>query len=316
VLILELDADTFCINHFKLNNVKYYRNDKLGRNPRIHAALSAIARGKAPETIFSDHNELNAIIIKIAGRAKGVYRPINTKDLPDVNGYYKTQKTEILLCHPTNENPRHRPGKKLETYTKLDEQLNLKCETYGDSLNKENTVILRNIDPVKYPKWHHLAGEPVKVIYLEDGTARLPVTPEEKERAEVLHNEWASNVNYSLETYNHNPTLRWTAKLKLELCLAFKVSKKIAKEIKSQNLKGIISSKEKSIGVYKNGWIVITTERRDGEMYLKGVNCNNDGFFEKNYSLASIVEAEAQKRLPGMGGDRSMAQRDAYYDKK
>ena len=76
----------------------------------------------------------------------------------------KKTPTPILKASENHPETRYCQGSELVTYTGIDEDGSLVQETWGGGVAviKDDSVILRNADPITYPEGHELAGQEVR----------------------------------------------------------------------------------------------------------------------------------------------------------
>lgn len=131
----------------------------------------------------------------------------------------KNSPTGILKADPTNPQKRYQPGGKLVTYTGMDQDGNLIKESYGGGVAdvKENSVILQNREPRRYPadfKDPSLAGKEIKGRYNDDGT--FVVDPKGDT---FLYNEYVSDSDFVKGAYGvdvNKEDLTWSTAIKLD----------------------------------------------------------------------------------------------------
>jgi hypothetical protein len=115
----------------------------------------------------------------------------------------KAIPTGVLLASSEHVQPRYRPGNTLFTYTgmKPEGELVLEAGEYGQTKILETSVILNNIEPIRYPAGHALAGQVIRGVYTEAGVFVANETLDE-----VLSNEWVSDINWVKENYGVEAT--------------------------------------------------------------------------------------------------------------
>jgi len=136
---------------------------------------------------------------------------INRGEEPtNASKYIKIAPTGILLADASHAQPRYWPGSVLKTYV-VEENGNLKDETWGSPEVKEGTVILSN-GPVKYHGSHPLAGQEVRGRYNPDGT----FTIDQANGPDILQNEYLTDVEFVTNPANYGitPTTSWQQRSK------------------------------------------------------------------------------------------------------
>jgi len=126
----------------------------------------------------------------------------------------KNSPTYLLLASPNHTESKYQPGHKLVTYNGVDKDGKPIQETWGGGVAeiKDNSVILRNAESVRYPDGHELAGKEVKGFYKEDGT--FVVDP--KNGTTTLFNEYVSDVEFVKDAYGVQAIEQWQTGLKLQ----------------------------------------------------------------------------------------------------
>jgi hypothetical protein len=144
----------------------------------------------------------------------------------------KNTPTHILLASPDHDEYRYQPGHTLVTYNGIDKDGNLIQETWGGGVAeiKENSVILKNAEPIKYKEDHKFAGQEVKGFYKKDGTF---VIDQEKGTDRLfneyvsgettLFNEYVTDFDFVKDAYGVSATTEWQSGLKLQPSYVFKI---------------------------------------------------------------------------------------------
>ncbi len=172
---------------------------------------------------YSDNTELDARILAAVGR-------VEQGDVSGLTAMIKTVKTGILRADPSHPETRYQPGKKLVTYIGVKEDGSPIKETWGGGVAeiKEDSVILRNVEPIRYAKEHALEGREVRGFYNEEGAFAV----DQKSGDTTLFNEYVSTVKFvagdptdpsDRGAYGVQPTLRWQEALKLQPSYAFSI---------------------------------------------------------------------------------------------
>tara|TARA_Y100000310_G_scaffold308452_1_gene351572 strand:+ start:290 stop:976 length:687 start_codon:yes stop_codon:yes gene_type:complete len=133
----------------------------------------------------------------------------------------KNAPAGILKASSTHEETRYRPGNQLVTYNGMDADGNPVQETWGGGVADitEDSVILRNVEPIRYAEGHELAGQEVKGFYDEDGKFHV-----DQENGKVtLFNEYVSDVEFVKGAYGVEPTETWQEGFKLQPSYAFEI---------------------------------------------------------------------------------------------
>lgn len=133
----------------------------------------------------------------------------------------KKTPTLILKADESHKTMRYRPGSKLITYTGIDENGQLIKETWGggEATLDESSVVLKNVEPIKYPEGHTLAGKEVRGRYDRNGEFHID------EEGEVLYNEYVSNMDFVRGAYGIEPNIAWKSGYKLDPSYVFEIPK-------------------------------------------------------------------------------------------
>lgn len=158
--------------------------------------------------IYSNNKTLNDLI------EKAIISVEEGKTLEGLTAMIKNSPTRILKASQNHKEKRYCPGNKLVTYNGIDQDGNPVQETWGGGVAeiKEDSVILKNEEPIKYSKEHKLAGSDVKGFYTEDNIFVV----DQKNGNETLFNEYVSDVNFVKGAYGILATEKWQKGLKLQ----------------------------------------------------------------------------------------------------
>jgi hypothetical protein len=165
------------------------------------------------EVKYSSNEELNIFI-------KNLIEKIQKGEIPD--GAVKMKKnspTKLLKADPSNAHKRYQPGGRLITYTGMNKDGDLIKETYGGGVAdiKDNSVILQNQEPRRYPKDYmdpSLVGQPIKGEFNDDGTFVVDQNGET-----VLYNEYVSDTEFVKGAYGvdlNTEDIAWHTAIKLD----------------------------------------------------------------------------------------------------
>ncbi len=126
----------------------------------------------------------------------------------------KNTPTLLLRASEQHEQTRYQPGKQLVTYNGMDEQGNPIQETWGGGVAdiKQDSVILKNEQPIQYPEAHELAGQDVKGFYNEDGKFVV----DQDNGKTTLFNEYVSDVDFVKGAYGLEAKQEWQKGFKLQ----------------------------------------------------------------------------------------------------
>lgn len=133
----------------------------------------------------------------------------------------KNVPTEILKASNNHEERRYKPGNKLITYNGIDTEGKPIQETWGGGVADitENSVILRNVKPINYPKEHELTGQEVRGFYDETGIFHV----DQEKGNTVLYNEYVSDAGFVKGAYGVTATETWQQAFKLDKSYVFEV---------------------------------------------------------------------------------------------
>lgn len=155
-----------------------------------------------------EHEALYALISLATQEIDAFGRDESKLTLVDLVIKRPDKPTGILLASETHYEERYRPGSKHITW--IMEANGLKNETYGAESSDitPSSVILKNIDPLRYPDGHSLAGQIVMGKY--QGEIFIP----DPNGTEMLYNEWISDLQYVKDIYGVDATLEWQKEFK------------------------------------------------------------------------------------------------------
>ncbi len=139
---------------------------------------------------------------------------IEQGDVDGLTAIIKNTPTHLLKASKQNQETRYQPGNQLVTYNGIDEQGNPIQETWGGGVAdiKEDSVILKNAQPIQYPEQHGLAGQDVKGFYDQDGKF---VVDQENGKT-TLFNEYVSDVEFVKTAYGVEAKPEWQTGYKLQ----------------------------------------------------------------------------------------------------
>jgi hypothetical protein len=175
---------------------------------------------------YSENQDLEGLIL-------GAVSSIESgKPSENLTAMIKNAPTHILLASSSHSEVRYQPGHKLVTYNGIDKDGKLIQETWGGGVAeiKDNSVILKNADPIKYQEGHKLAGQEVKGFYKEDGsfvidqdkgTERL--FNEYVSGETTLFNEYVSDFDFVKGAYGVHANTSWQTGLKLQPSYVFQI---------------------------------------------------------------------------------------------
>lgn len=126
----------------------------------------------------------------------------------------KTKPTAMLKAESDRKEIRYRVGSNLITYNGVSKGGKPIQETFGGGVeNIENdSVIMKNVEPLKYPEGHPLEGQEVKGYYKSDGK----FIASQKIGKTTLFNEYVSDVDWVKRNYGVTATREWQQGFKLE----------------------------------------------------------------------------------------------------
>lgn len=126
----------------------------------------------------------------------------------------KNAPTYILLASVNHTEARYQPKHQLVTYNSVDKDGTPIQETWGGGVAeiKTDSVILKNTEPLRYPKCHELEGKEVKGVYQEDGKFVV----DQKGGTTTLYNEYVSDVEFVKCAYGVLATEQLQTGLKLQ----------------------------------------------------------------------------------------------------
>jgi hypothetical protein len=158
--------------------------------------------------LYSNNARLNELIegavssIEIGSSAEGLTAMI------------KNAPTGILKASSTHEESRYRPGNQLVTYNGMDADGKPVQETWGGGVADitEDSVILKNVEPIRCAEGHELAGKEVNGTYQEDGKFVV----DQENGAVTLFNEYVSDVDFVKGAYGVEATEQWQTGFKLQ----------------------------------------------------------------------------------------------------
>jgi len=212
---------------------------------------------------YCNNEKLEDLIIKSI-------ESIKNEEEPNLEKFLKKPYTGILSASKEHEKKRYIPGNKLVTYNGIDEEGNPIQETWGGGVAdiNEDSVILKNLEPIKYPEGHELEGLVVKGTYNQDGTFKV----DQKNGDEKLFNEYVSDVEFVKNAYGIKPKTKWQKGLKLQPSYALEIPSEM-KDIKIKTGDGI--------EINLNGGDYIIIDAKDGE--VKSIHGIEKDWFDKTY---------------------------------
>ena len=188
----------------------------------------------------------------------------------------KNQPTQLLRASSRHDVYRYRPGSVLITYNGIDNSGQPIQETWGGGTANinEDSVILRNTEPICYPKDYkdpELAGKPVRGYYLLGGT--FVVDP--KKPYVTLFNEYVSTAEDVRKLYGVDATEEWQEALKLSYSYVFKIP---------EGFKDVfIDPNDKNIKLSSGDYVVI--DAKDGK--VTSVHGIEASWFDKTYVVVN-----------------------------
>lgn len=225
---------------------------------------------------LSDNPDLNREIDE-------VQRKIAVGDTAELERWIKNVPTLVLKADASHLENRYKPGSRLVTYTGVDESGKPIQETYNDGVAEitEDSVILRNIEPLKYPKGHPEEGQKVEGYY-DENNAFVP----QKGGGAYLYNEYVSDTKWVKENYGIDATSEnFVPALKLQPSFMHKISDEKGDVM-------ITSSKGSELHMHGGDYVVfdakgtkITSRHAIAKEFLSGENATYipyDQAVEKN----------------------------------
>ncbi|MGV8086968.1 MAG: hypothetical protein ACP5N1_05025 [Candidatus Woesearchaeota archaeon] len=171
----------------------------------------------------------------------------------------KQSPTHILKADYTHKEDRYKPGNKLVTYNGMTIEGEPIQETWGGGIAeiKSDSVILTNNTPLTYPEGHQLEGTPVKGTYYldEDNNAKFKV--DQEKGTEILRNEYVSDVNFVLGSYNVQADTNWK--------IGFKMAPSHVIAIPT-NLENITITTSKGTDIHLNGGDYVIIDMKKGKV--------------------------------------------------
>ena len=176
------------------------------------------------------------------------------RPLPCLTPMIKNQLTMILLASSKHSETRYQPGNKLVTYNGISQDGTPIQETWGggSAIISENSVILRNAQPIKYPQGHPLAGTEVRGSYKEDGTFEV-----DQNGLTVLYNEYVSDVKYVKGAYGIEANEQWQSGLKLQPSYVLQIPLSVGKA-------AIVT--KSGVEINLSGWDYVVIEAKKGKV--------------------------------------------------
>jgi len=204
---------------------------------------------------YSNNVELEALISSAISCVES-----GTPNNTGIEIYKVIKKTPTFLLAPNNQHKEERfhIGAKLVTFNGVDKNGKLIRETWDDGVAvlNDNSVILRNENPITYPDGHALAGQVVKGRYLKaqdhkeweqiekEALASGKVAdPNEilfeidQNGPDMLFNEYVSDTGFVKDNYGIEVTTEWQKALKLEPSYAVHIPDDFLEVKNAENLK-------------------------------------------------------------------------------
>lgn len=163
----------------------------------------------------SPDQRLNSLITKSVDAIE------SGKELEGLEKSIKNTPTGILAASPDHDQTRFQPGEKLVTYNGIDESGNPIQETWGGGVAEINddSVILKNEEPIRYPEGHKLSGQEVRGDFQPDGIFVV----NQDTGNETLFNEYVSDKEFVQSAYGIDASSEWQTRLKLEPSYLFEI---------------------------------------------------------------------------------------------
>jgi|GEM_PF-835497 len=233
---------------------------------------------------YCDNPIVEALIVSAVDALEAGSDPAGTRKV------IKRVRTGIFSASPDNEEARYRPGSTLVTYSSVDKEGNLILlgGPGQKALIENDSVILRNEYPIRYPAGHPLADRVVRGDYQPDGTFVIDQTTG-KDR---LFNEYISGRDYVRDEFGMDPTPEWQFCRKLFPSFALAMPDSVEGDV-------LIRFQDMTTPVHASDWVLLDA-RKSEVTSVRGIE---DYWFKRTYldyaeHIYAVDESGKLRELP------------------